>query len=137
MLKTEPMKTGDFVKVMRPNESIYPAYASLSEGTKYKIGLLNQTAGTADSFFDGDRLIGVGGIRLMGLAEAWMISIPEIRDAQPKLLFSKAKAVMDATIRANNLWRIFASSRISENFLEHLGFEHDGNFLVRTERMPQ
>lgn len=119
------MTKDDFLIVMEANADYYPEYDALPMAKKLRIAQLNIDTGTAESFYIEGELVAVGGIRYVGLGEAWMISFPTIRSDRKKTLFAETKQTLIQTQADQKLWRIFASSRISEHFLEHLGFEKE------------
>lgn len=134
------MTTSEFLEIMAENASEFPEFAALSQENKEQIASLNINTGVAEAFYDGDRLIGVGGIRLVG--EAWMLTRRDIR-AHPdrskrrlqfEALLALTKKVMLRMMKENNLWRVFATGKLSVTFLEKLGFEKEGNILVWTKK---
>jgi hypothetical protein len=114
------MTVEDFVFVMKQNIAIYP----YSDEELRQAAILNIHTGVAETYLEDGEVVGVGGIRYMGIGEGWFISLPQKRT--PAMLRVIAKQF--ARIRkAKNIWRIFAESKISENFLRHLGFaKQDG-----------
>jgi len=117
------MTVDDFLTIMDTNPGIYPEWDNLPNDQKRGLAELNITTGSAQSYFEDDVLIGVGGIRFVGVGEAWMITRPETRSKKALTLFKTVQKLLAKTIEDNNLWRVFAASKISENFLKHLGFK--------------
>lgn len=122
MIETRKMTVQDFLDVMRPNESFYPEYAALSGEDKRKIALLNPNTGIAESHYLDGKLVAVAGIRHVGIGEAWFITTPDIRENHKRFLLQQTRKNLIRMRDALNLWRLFATSKISENFLEHLDF---------------
>ena len=104
----------------------------LTEEQKRYLANVNIITGTAESFYENGRLVGVGGIRHIGVGEAWMITPPDVRGKRSLSLFRKTKETFTKTRDDLNLWRCFAESKISDNFLNHLGFEPNPKGLVWT-----
>jgi hypothetical protein len=134
MIKPEPMKLEDFLAVMQANKGVYPDYDKLPDEAKVFIGNLNIITGTAESYLENGFLIGVGGIRYIGIGEAWFLTIPELRERSMTLLRA-ARENLRRMRDEKNLWRLYATSKISTNFLKHLGFEQESN-LVWTRKEP-
>ena len=121
------MKIQDFIKVMDANKGIWPEWDSYTQSQKEYLARVNICTGTAESFYDGDRLYGVMGVRYIGIGEAWGVTLPD--DRRPTLL-RKARGVFNRMADDKNLWRVFAESKISEHFLEHLGFERNSGMHI-------
>jgi len=132
MITKEPMTVEDFLAVMQTNAELYPEYASLPEEQKVFIAKLNLITGTAYSYFKDGQFWGVGGIRYMGIGEAWMIGSPQSRKQLTMPEFTFIKQDFQAQRDDKNLWRIFAESRISQVFLRRLGFVQQDGFHVWT-----
>jgi len=136
IMEQRQMTTDDFLAVMAANKEFYPDYDKLSQAEKVYLANINIITGTAHSYFtDKGEFFGVGGIRYIGLGEAWCATFPHIRLRQKKKLFEETKDVFIKTRDEKNLWRVFAESKISDKFLEHLGFkkEPDMHIWTRTE----
>lgn len=133
-LDTRPMKIEHFLAVMEQNEKFYPEYAKLSLEDKIKVAQLNIDTGIAESHYIDGKLIGVTGIRYRGIGEAWFIVNPEIR-ANKFLLFKRTQKTLPRMRDAIGIWRLYATSKISENFLKHLGYEPEPTMFcwTRTE----
>jgi hypothetical protein len=115
------MTVDDFLYVMKLNKGIYPEYDRLDDQAKRLIANVNICSGTAETLFDEDgNIFMVFGIRYIGLGEAWMACIPQRRTPA---LYRTAAEHFNRLRDTHNLWRIFAESKISENFIEHLGFK--------------
>ncbi len=130
-MKTDPMAIEDFLEVMAQNAEIYPEFAALPEEQRRLIANGNIQTGTAETFREDGKIVGVGGIRHIGIGEAWCITPPTIRD-QPVRLLRQVKKSFDQIRNDKELWRIFAESKISENFLQHIGFVKNEGFHVYT-----
>ncbi len=129
-MKTQQMTEAEFLSVMQANVGLYPDFDALSIERKRLIAQVNICTGTAESFYDNEgRLIGVGGIRYMGLGEAWMLTLPEIRE--PFLLRTVAQN-FERLRDEKHLWRVFAESKVSENFLKHLRFVRQDGMHIWT-----
>lgn len=130
MIETRPMQIEDFLLVMELNADIYPEFDKLPDEQKRYLANVNIITGTAQSFFDNGRLVGVGGIRYVGLGEAWMITPPKIREKDGLVLVKEAQETFIKMRDDKNLWRVFAEDTISETFLKRLGFKEYTNGFV-------
>lgn len=135
------MTTNEFIKVMSDNADLFPEFAGLSQAEKERVADANIKTGPAESFRDEDgRLIGVGGIRIAGVGEAWLITLKEIRchpdHAVRKQKFAEFLRITQTTMKRlcdeHKLWRVYAEGKLSTTFLERLGFERTDKALVWT-----
>lgn len=134
MIEVRQMKIEDFLLVMELNADVYPEFDKLPDEQKRYLANMNIITGAAESFFDNGKLVAVGGICYVGLGEAWLISLPEIRTKKSLSLFRETKNTFKRQRDDLNLWRIFATSKISETFLQHLGFEKQEKMLIWTRK---
>jgi hypothetical protein len=118
-MKIEPMQIDDFLQIMRMNAEIYPEFAALPEEQKRLMANGNIVTGVAETYWQAGEIFGVGGIRHIGIGEGWMITPPGNRT--PSLLRIVAQNFQKIR-EEQGLWRVYAESKISENFLKHLGF---------------
>ena len=132
MINAENMKIEDFLAVMGANSDIYPEFAKLSDELKKYVANVNIITGEARSLYEDGRLIGVFGVRFVGIGEAWMITSPETRERRSLWLLKHSRREMIRMRDENQLWRIFAESRVSETFLKHLEFEPNPKGFVWT-----
>lgn len=121
-IEIRQMTVKDFVHLMQLNAGVYPEFDVLSDEQKSHIANLNIVTGCAESFFEDGKLVAVGGIRYVGVGEAWLITPPKIRDRSLSLL-KETRKIFVKRRDEHNLWRIFATSKISKTFLGHLGFK--------------
>ena len=133
------MTTDEFLEVMKDNASDFPEFASLSHADKEKMADLNILTGPTKAFRNTEgRLDGVGGVRIAGIGEAWMISPRtiqshpdrQLRRQQFQNLIRDTQEVMKSMFDAHNLWRVFAIGKLSMTYAEHLGFERTNNCLI-------
>lgn len=128
MITKRQMTSDDFVLIMQANKDIYPC----SDEQLREAAELNIATGVAETYIEDGEILGVGGIRYVGVGEGWFISIPERR----RLKLLEFIANQFTRIRkAKKLTTIFATSKISERFLFHLGFTKQG--YVYSERGPK
>ncbi len=130
MIETRPMTVEDMLLIMALNEDIYSDFAKLPEELKRYVVIHNIIHDAAKYFYDKGRLVGVGGIKYVGVGEAWMISYPEIRSEHGLALVKQAQETFIGMRDEKNLWQVFAESRISENFLKRLGFKQNPKGFV-------
>jgi hypothetical protein len=133
MIEIHQMTVEDYLLLMELNADIYPEFAKLTDEQKRLIANVTIATGTAQSFFGEGRLVGVGGIRYKGIGEAWMITPPQVRENMSLSLLRQTRETFIKNRDDHNLWYIFATSKISETFLKHLGFEKlpDAFFWMR------
>ncbi len=134
MIKAENMKIEDFLMVMAANADIYPEFAALGDENQRYVANANIITGEARSLHEDGRLIAVFGVRFVGIGEAWMITSPEIRERRRLWLLKHSRKEMIRMRDENQLWRIFAESRVSETFLKHLEFEPNPKGFVWTRK---
>lgn len=132
MIIKKTMTPDDFIKVMALNKEYYPEFDALPDDKKTQLAQCHIDAGTAESYFDDGEFIGVGGIHYRGVGEAWLICDPKMRDKRKFTLLREAKKSLEATRDKLDLWRVFATSKISENFLKHLKFEKNDTTAIWT-----
>lgn len=83
---------------------------------------LNQSAGPAYSLYLDKKLIACGGVRCYGVGELWLLTNDKYRQKHIKEILKASRQQIDLMIRENHLWRLMAETKVSDNFLEHLGF---------------
>ena len=133
------MNIPEFLDIMEQNSSDFQEFANMSQEQKETVANLNIQTGCAEAFYYPDgRFLGVGGIRVVGIGEAWMLVSREIqshpdptqRQAQFLDLLVKVKEHMARMCDENNLYRVFATGTLSTKFLEQLGFRREDKTLV-------
>ena len=128
--ETRQMKVEDFLTVMEMNPGLYPGYDVLPDEKKRLLGEANIVSGEAMTYYNKERLVGVGGMRLRGMGEAWLITPAEVRSEEGLPLFVETLGIFKEMRDRNNLWRVFAENVISETFLKRLEFEaHPKGFV--------
>ena len=87
---------------------------------------LNHISGPARSFFLDKKLVGCGGVRIVGVGEAWASFNPEAKEHIWDL-FSRSKGVIEQIMRDEKLWRVWAEMSVNDErhrlFLKRLNFE--------------
>lgn len=133
------MTTEEFLQIMNDNAGEFPEFAALSRQQQENMANINIATGPAEAFRDNEgRLLGVGGFRISGVAEGWLITPRDIRchpDHQKrKGQFADFLRITQKTMKRmcdeNSLWRVFATGKLSTKFLEQLGFERIDKTLV-------
>lgn len=129
----DEMTPSDFLKVMDANPGIYPEYDALPIEKRLDLARFYMTVGRCRSYFKDGQLVGVGGIRDVGVGEGWFLTVPDCR-----VLDMFNYVVEHFEKQREGFWRVFAESRLSERFLHHLGFEKQEGMHVwtLTERGP-
>lgn len=88
-------------------------------------------AGPAWTIVDGKKILACGGVRVLGIGEAWFLASEEAKSDKLMAVMRIVKEKLKEMRAAEKLYRIFAENEISENFLKHLGFEKKDNIFVR------
>jgi hypothetical protein len=138
------MTIEEFLTIMADNASEFPEFAALPQEQKEAMAKTNIITGPAEAFRNANgRLVGVGGMRIIGVAEGWLITPREIRSHPDHTLrrekFAEFLQITQGAMKKmcdeNSLWRVFATGKLSTTFLEKLGFEKIDKTLVwsRTE----
>jgi len=129
-MKIRQMTVEEFLQVMKANPGIWPEYDKATDEQKRYVAHLNICTGVAETYIDDDgELFGVGGIRFVGLGEAWFLTLPTKR--KPFLLRTAGEA-FNRIRDEKNLWRVFAESKVNENFLRHSGFKKQDGMHIWT-----
>lgn len=133
------MTTEEFLQIMNDNSSEFPEFTELSHQKQLDMANININTGPAEAFRDDNgRLLGVGGFRIIGVAEGWLITPREIRSHPDHYLrkpqFAQFLRITRENMKRmcdeNSLWRVFATGKLSTKFLEQLGFERIDKTLV-------
>lgn len=134
MITTKAMTIDDYIQMMDLNAEFYPEWAKLSIEDKRKVAQISIDTGIAESHYENGELIGVTGVRYRGIGEAWFIARPDIR-GRKFFLFKHTKRTLKRLLKACGIWRMYATSKINENFLTHLGLKKDDTIYcwTRTE----
>lgn len=90
---------------------------------------INQNAGEARSYFYQGKLVACGGVREYGVGEPWLIIDAETARKNATLLIRALRDQMDAIVRQQKLWRMFAETKTNGTLLKHLGFEEKPAFF--------
>jgi len=124
----------DFMLIMEMNAELFPEYHAMPVDQKRYLANINIITGTAQSIFEDGKLFAVGGIRYVGIGEAWMITPPEVRESKNLSLLRRSRQTFISDRDDHNLWRVFADNSISDNFLKHLQFvpNPQGHVWTRT-----
>ncbi len=123
------MQVDDFLHVMMQNAHIYPEFHALPDEQKRLIANGNIVTGTAETYREDGEIYCVGGIRHIGIGECWFITPPAAR-THPKKLLRVVRATFERIRENEGLWRVYAESKISENFLRHFGFHAEPGMHV-------
>ena len=93
---------------------------------------LNQVSGPAFTILDNDgKPIACGGMRIQGVAEAWYQMNQIAEKEHLKYVMRQCKEKLEEMQREEKIFQMYAKNVISENFLEHLGFEKAYNIFTR------
>jgi hypothetical protein len=123
MIEKRQMTVENFLAVMLANKEVYLDFSVLPDEQKILIANVNIRTGTAMSYFEDGKLLGVGGVHYVGVGEGWLLTLPEIRKERKLSLFKTVKTDFEKQRNDLKLWRVFATSKISTTFLKHLDFK--------------
>lgn len=127
------MQIEEYLKVMEQNAEIFPEWGPMSLQDKQFLAKVNMITGVAKTFTeDNGEFFGCAGIHYVGVGEAWCITPPDVRNDKKLTLLREAKRFFSTERDRLNLWRIYAANRISQTYLNHLGFEKADNLSIWT-----
>ena len=132
------MTIEEFIKIMDDNGDEFPEFASLTTAEKRAVANHRLITGPAEAIYEDERLVGVGGVSHRGGGEAWMITPRSVRShhdyhkrrAQFSNFLKVTHETMSRMADDTNMWRLFATGKLSVSFLEKLGFERSDNTLI-------
>lgn len=133
MVERKPMTEEDFIAVTDANINLFPEWVNYSDDQKRYLAKVNIMTGTAESYYD-NGLIGIGGIRYLGLGEAWFVLMPELKNQDIRRAAAAVfiKERFEEQRDRLNLWRVFAEAKTGEDYLLKLGFEKQPNTMIWT-----
>ena len=112
--------------------SVEDAYHILGNLDEVNMGRLNQVSGPAYSLFHKGELLGCGGIRTVGIGEAWLMLTEEAKKHKRDLL-THCRMMIDKMMRDEKIWRVWSESPEdkpkNKNFLKKMGFRKTEAFL--------
>ena len=92
---------------------------------------LNQVSGPAYTVLLKGKPIASGGLRVHGICEAFFMMSKETEKEHLKTVMEQCKKKLEEMQRQEKIYQMYARCDISENFLEHLGFEKVNDIFVR------
>ena len=92
---------------------------------------LNQVSGPAYTVLLKGKPIASGGLRIHGICEAFFMMSKEAEKEHLKTVMEQCKKKLEEMQRQEKIYQMYARCDISENFLEHLGFEKVNDIFVR------
>ena len=102
-------------------------YRALFGPEKINLGIVNQISGTAFALVEGKVVLAIGGVRSVGIGQAWAQLGPEAK-GHTKSILEAAREVMTESIAAENLYRIYAEAPVDfPDWFKHLGFTRLGD----------
>lgn len=120
------MKNIQFIKF-----SVEDAFHILGNLDNINAARLNEVSGPAYSAFHNGELLGCGGIRALGIGEAWAIYTEKAKEHKKELL-KQSRIWLDKMMRDERIWRLWSESpkiETNQNFLKHMGFRELQAFL--------
>lgn len=133
MLKRKRATIKAILEVMESNVELYPGFSQLPKKRQIELARVNIQTGIAQSYYWNNELVAVGGIRMVGLGEAWLACKPTVRNEHKKQLLRQTRKEIQSA-RDQGVWCLFAANSISENFLKHLGFKLQPMYLYMGKR---
>jgi len=96
---------------------------------------VNKKTGPAITALLDNEILMCGGVRIVGIGEAWSAYSEKAKRLYRKTLFQQTRDYMKKIVDENKLWRLVASNKdgVPETFLEHLGFVKTHNGLYVNE----
>lgn len=96
---------------------------------------LSQIAGPAYTLMKGRKIVlACGGIRVMGIGQAWACFDPKALQDERMALVRASKRILDTMIAAERLFKIYAeaSEGVPDNWFETMGFIKQQKIFVRS-----
>jgi hypothetical protein len=96
-------------------------------GTDVNLAVVCQQCGPAFTLIDGTTVLGIGGVRIQGIGEAWCMPSKEGKE-RPRSILENTRDGMTRIIADERLYRVFARETAGHpDWLEHLGFKKQDN----------
>ncbi|MFH0826093.1 MAG: hypothetical protein V2B18_25360 [Pseudomonadota bacterium] len=97
-------------------------------------GMLSVVAGPAWALVEGKQVLAAGGVRTLGIGQAWALLAPAAAQERLRSIVRAAHTVLDQTIAHERLVRVYAEASVdAPHWFEHLGFvlAPEGKLYVR------
>ena len=111
--------------------SVEDAFRILGNLDDINSARMNMVSGPAYSAFHNGELLGCGGIRNLGIGEAWAIYTEKAKEHKRELL-KQSRMWLDKMMRDERIWRVWSETpeiEANHNFLKHLNFREAKAFL--------
>ena len=109
--------------------SVEDAFRILGNIDDINTARLNEVSGPAYSAFHNGELLGCGGIRHLGIGEAWAIYTEKAKEHRKELL-RQSRLWLDKMMRDEKIWRLWSEApENNQNFLKHMSFRKTEAFL--------
>ena len=94
--------------------------------------IVNQVTGPAFTLMtDKDEIVGCGGLRIHGVAQAWgYFSTDALKDMK-KTILRESKKAMNELIAENRIFKTYADPEAPDSWFEHMGFVKQEGVFVR------
>lgn len=91
---------------------------------------LNQTAGPCYTALQGKKVLGCGGVRILGVGEVWAMNSEEAKNMKLSLL-RETREWLEVIMRNHAMQRLWSEAPIpcNQNFIEHLQFRKLSAYL--------
>lgn len=113
----------------------YQHYIALCGVDNVNAAIVSQMTGRAFTLMTDERkphILAMGGIRNDGIGQAWAKFDEKALKDFPKLILETAKGVIEAAIRTENLYKVYAEATVDKPaWFEHLGFHKQNNIWIR------
>ena len=100
-------------------------------GDNINAAILGQISGPAFTLMDGGQILAIGGVRVLGIGQAWALLAPG-GEKRAKTILRTARAVIERSMASEKLYRVYAEASVDKPaWFKHLGFHTQDNIYVR------
>lgn len=93
--------------------------------------IINQISGPAFTLIEDGKILGCGGLRVAGVAQAWAYFSTDALKDKPKTILKESRAAVNEMIAENRIYRVYADPDADDSWFEHLGFVKQEKVFVR------
>jgi hypothetical protein len=110
----------------------YRDYVALAGSEAAQTGIVCQTGGPAFTLVEGEKILAVGGVRTLGIGQAWCALSEDARRHRAKTVLQTARGVLEQCIINEKLYRVYAEAEPNTaTWFRHMGFVPDTRLYVR------
>ncbi len=100
-------------------------------GDNLNAAIVNRVTGPAFTLFDGREILGMGGIRVQGIGQAWILLMPGA-ERRAKTILRYSRAAIEEAMAREKVYRLYAEASVEKPaWFKHLGFVQQNNLYVR------